>query len=459
MFRNITLICITIVLLSVGCERREAQQEATQQEATQQTAAHPKGGPAATSEPAAETPPAPMAKLLLQEPIELKRYESPAQALQQWYDLSVTLDKRPALLLYANNPLLQKTTSSIQRELLSLLANRDQEALRFDISDPAIAPHMTLNAALQAGFFSAVYWVLPASNEVTEFSIDIFRTQMIKIGTLSEVEARNLTLRDGVISGTISGVPFHALHPQNKFAISGPVAVHFDLGFLSPLYKGEIKTPIYPLIYKTLKHLRDQHLETVATSFSYSQITGEVPLGSRFVGDVFEQLFKQPKMLDVKLPAAWQQRANALYLPDLFKADDARYILLQQRDLHPDDPSLHYALYQVSRQIKSARRAALGHLAAAVQLDPVYALEYQHLVPVAIDKGRTEEALRMLQLAHEAKPDNPFFTLDLARALIAEGQDDSAVPLLQQLLSLNWSKSFYPLMTEQLQQLLVDSGH
>lgn len=250
-------------------------------------------------------------------------------------------------------------------------------------------------------------------------------------GTLAAVHA----LRDGVFTGTVHGVPFYPLHPQADFAIKGPVAFHFDLSYLSPLYKGEIKTPVNPLIFQTLKQLRKQQVEPVAVSFSYSQLCGEITLGSRFVGDVFTTLLKQPHLLDEKLPEAWQQRAKALYLPEPFNVEQARNIPLQQAQKTPDDASLHLTLYRVSRESNASRQAALGHLAKAVRRDPVYALKYLSLAPIAQEKGRPDEALRVMQLAHEVNPDNPLIALELAQAIIAMGHGDDAVPVDCKLLS------------------------
>lgn len=392
---------------------------------------------------------------LLHAPTKLQRYETPSQPLMQWY---VLRDVRPALLLYSNDPFLQSTNPAIQENLLERLADYDQEALRFDTADPAVLPGMALRAALDADLFSAVYWVMPTPGEMTKLSVEAFRTQMGQTGASSDAEVRAFTLRDGVFSGTVRGVPFHALHPQADIVIRGPAVVHFDLSFLSPLYKGEIKSPIHPLIFQTLKHLRDQRIEAISVSFSYSQVNGRISLGSRFVGDVFDQVFKQPETLDKQLPPAWQQLANALYLREMIMSQKARDTLLQLTGVNAEDPSIHYALYTVSREIKTARQAALGHLAMAVQGDPVYALEYLLLAPVARENRRPDEALRVLRLAHEALPHNPLVTLELARALVANGQSSSAAPLLQKLLALNWSTFFYPDMKESLLQMLAEAG-
>jgi hypothetical protein len=446
MIRYITLLCITLLMFSSGCESSETA-------ATTETTP-PASDATATTEPATDKSSIAPAVILLQDPLDLQRYEVPSQALLQWYEIR---DARPALVLYSNDPLLLSTRSLKPKVLISELDDQDPRALRSDIADPLIMPKMALDAALKAGFFSAVYWIMPTPGNIEELSVEIFRSQMMQNDTLSDEEAGSLTLREGIFSGTVRGVPFHAVHPQADIKVSGPAVFHFDLSYLSALYKGEIKTPIFPLVYQTLKHLRDQQIETVAASFSYSQIIGEVALGSRFLGDVFNQLFAQPERLDKNMPVLWTQRANALYLPNMMMFDEARKLLLQMADAQPDDASLHYALYMVSRETSSNRSVALRHLADAVQRDPVYAYEYLSLAPIAREKGFPDEALRVLSLANQANPDNPFMTLELARALISAGQTDTAVPLLEILLTLNWSKNIYPNMPSFLEQLLAEA--
>lgn len=449
MIRQITLICSALLLFSGGCERSETPAETVTSKTTPPASVAP-----AKTDPTTNENPLEPTTILLQDPIDVHRYEVPPQALLQWYTVR---DSRPALVLYANNPLLLSTGTLKPNLLMSRLQDQDQSALRSDVADPLIMPKMTLDAALKAGFFSAVYWIMPTPGEIEELSVEIFRSQMMQSETLSAEEARSITLRNGVFSGTVRGVPFHAVHPQANIKVSGPAAFHFDLSYLSALYKGEIKTPIFPLVYQTLKHLRDQQIETVAASFSYSQINYEVALGSRFLGDVFFQLFAQPERLDKNLPVLWTQRANALYLPNMMMFDEARKLLLKMADAQPDDASLHYALYMVSRETSASRSVALRHLADAVQRNPVYAYEYLSLAPVAREKGFPDEALRVLSLANQANPDNPFMALELARALIAAGQTDPAVPLLENLLTLNWSKYIYPNMPSFLEQLLAEA--
>ena len=453
MTRYIILLCITLLMFSGGCERSETTETT---ETAPPTAIVSVSETPATTEPVKKEASEATATILLQHPLDLQRYEVPSQALLQWYAVR---DSRPAMVLYANNPLLLSTQALEPREVLDRLAVQDQRALRADIADPLIMSKMTLRAALGASLFSAVYWIMPTSGEIEDLSIEVFRSQMMQDDTLNSDEARSLTLHNGIFSGVVRGVPFHAVHPKADIKISGPAVLHFDLSYLAALYKGEIKTPIFPLVSQTLKHLRDQQIETVAASFSYSQVIHEVALGSRFLGDVFEQLFEQPQLLDAKMPGPWLKRANALKLPHLMVFDEARNLLLQLAEAHPGDASLHYALYQVSRETSSSRGVALRHLADAVQRDPVYAYEYLSLGQVAHEKGYPDDALRMLHLASKANPDNPLMTLELARALNDAGQTDAAVPLLEKLLALNWSKNYYPGMPFLLEQMLAEARH
>ncbi|MDG5468951.1 hypothetical protein P9J64_11535 [Deltaproteobacteria bacterium IMCC39524] len=436
MFRHITLICATLLLFSGVHLCQDALAASL---------------PHKAAESANETP---QGKILLHDSIELKHYELPFQALQKWYTFR---DLRPALLLYSNDPLMQPAPAAIQKRLLERLAAQDREALRYDSPDPAIMPKMALHSALEAGLFSAVYWMMPTGVNKETLSVETFRTQMVEFGAMSDEEAKSLTLHDGVFSGTVRGLPFHALHPQAEVKISGPAVLHFDLSFLAPLYQGEIKTGIYSLVYQTLKQLRDQQVKAIFASVSYSQVSGEIPLSSRFVGDVLAQLFKQPDMLDEKLPQAWQQRANALYLPEMFLSGETRKLLLQLAQNNPEDASLQFALYQVSRELKATAGAALGHLAEAVQHDPVYSLEYLALASEAGEKGLPYEAQRMLRLALESHPNNPFIALKLAQGLIDAKHGESAIPLLEQLLELKWAALFYPNIREHLQGLLDEA--
>jgi tetratricopeptide (TPR) repeat protein len=444
MTRFVFLFSVFLIILCVGCDQHKPATETVHEDPAKKTSPLPVGSDSHS----------PLEAVLLPDPVELALYETSSQALQRWYDLRTI---RPALLLYSKDPLLQVASTAILNNLMSVLASHDESALRFDSVDTAIFPAMTVDVAMRSSMFSAVYWMLPTSAEVTDLSVETFRSQLVQSGALSSKEAESITLRNGVFSGKVRGFPFYAVHPNADLDINGPVAIHFDLSYLAALYEGEFKTPTYSLIYQVLKRLRDYQIETVSASFSYSQINRQIPLGSRFVGNVFKQLFLTPKLLDERLPEDWQMRANALYLPNMMIVEETRKVLLQLAQKHPNDASLHFALYQISRESRSTRDVALRHLADAVQRDPVYAYEYLILAPLARDKNRPDEALRVLLLANKALPNNPLITLELARGYMAHGQTDKAAVLLQQLLSLNWSENLHPGMPILLEEMLTEA--
>jgi tetratricopeptide (TPR) repeat protein len=459
-----TLFFIVALIFTSSCQNSEEPSEAispktASSQTTLNSAVSPTASPSLQSPPGdTGTQPASALKKptkLLHAPTELSRFEVVSEALQQWYNVRKT---RPALVLYSNDPFLQQTTPLMQKNLLARLENQEQEALRFGVPNPAILPPMAIDAALQTDQFSAVYWIMPAKVQASELSVEAFRQQMLDMGALNDEEARSLTLRDGVFSGTVRGVPFQALHPQADIPTTGPIAFHFDLSYLAPLYKNEIKTPLYPLLYKTLKHLRAQNLQVVSTTFSYAQTTGVIPLGSRFIGDIFDHLFRIPAMLDEPPLPNWRQHTNALYLSKMTNNTAANKLLKSLAASQPEDASLHFALYQVSREVRKEHNAVLGHLADAVQLEPVYAFEYLSLAPLAREKGQSDRALHILGLANEALPDNPFITLDLARAYMTAGENNKAIPLLQSVNGLSWSSVFYPEMSSFLEQLLAEAS-
>lgn len=440
MTRTLAILCTTILILTSACEQvneqpdKAASKESRIQEVYTSVADQPKL----------------KTFKLLHNSTTLNTYETPSQALPEWYSVHTA---RPALLLYANNPLLQQITTKILTNTLEQLKAENHKAFRYDNPNTVILPTMTLSAALEANLFSAVYWVFPSSVDIETLSVERFRDQMISIGALNSDEARTLTLSEGVFSGIVRGVPFHAMHPQAKLAITNPVVLHFDLGYPAPLYKSEIKTPAFTLIFNILQDLRDREINALTATFSYSQITGDIPLGSRFIGKALETLFNMPEKLDEPLPTAWQQYANAIHLPELILSRDALKVLVKMKKEVSNDPAIDYSLYKISREVKEARQVALDHLASAVALDKIYALEYLTLAPVAIEQNRPDEALRMTRLTYEAMPENPFLKIDYCRALIAAGHNDAAQPLIKELLSLNWSPQTYPWVPDLLDDL------
>jgi predicted Zn-dependent protease len=189
--------------------------------------------------------------------------------------------------------------------------------------------------------------------------------------------------------------------------------------------------------------LRDGGLQTAAVTISSSNIDGTLPLAVRFIGPTLARLLKNPELLDKPILPNWQRRANALFLPNFFNNEKARELYLEMETDLPDDPSVKYSLYQTSRELKEGDKA-LDYLAQAVALDPGYAVEYLTLSDLAAEKGLPEQAVKMLRLAAEAMPENPFISLRLAAQLGAFGQSEQALTLLDKLHKQSWSQVYFP---------------
>lgn len=387
---------------------------------------------------------------LLKESVEPLLVEAPGEALAAWRPRG---EERPALLLLANDPFLRPLPPGLTDEILALARSANPDELRrrgtARVPDPLLLPEMTVTAALRAGFFSRLIWVLPLAAE-GEMNLDTLRGQLREYGALTEEEAAALRPDGGGVSGTAQGLPLRIVPLAALTVPAEPVMLHIDLSYFSPLYKGEIKTPLYPLLGRTLQRLRTLNLSVGAVTISRSNLDGGLPLETRFIADDLAELFRRPELLDSPLPELWDRRSRTLYLANFFQKERIRDLLEEMRQEAPEDASVAYALYQVLRQFREGS-AALAELDRAVALDPVYGREYLDLVPVALDKDQPDEALHMLDLAAKVFPDDPFIPVDRVGLLLRSGCGREGRDLLRRLQKLPWSPIYYPDMLQRLE--------
>lgn len=387
---------------------------------------------------------------LLKEPVEPLLVETPSEALAAWRPLA---DERPTLLLLTNDPFLRPLPPQLADEILALARSGNSAELRRRgtgrVADPLFFPEMAVTAALRAGFFSRLIWVPPLAAD-GESAFDTLRTQLRDYGALTEEEAAALRLEAGGASGSLHGLPLQIVPLAALAAPAESFVLHIDLSYFSPLYKGEIKTPLYPLLGQTLHQLRELGLTVGAVTLSRSNLDSGLPLETRFVGADLAEVFRRPELLDSPLPELWDQRARTLYLANFFQKERIRELLEDMRREAPEDASVAYAYYQILRQFREGS-AAFAELERAVTLDPTYAREYLDLVPVALEKDQPEEALRMLDLAAKVFSDDPFIPLDRIGLLLRSGRGREGRELLQRLQKLSWSPIYYPDMLQRLE--------
>ncbi len=400
-------------------------------------------------------PPAPLeTRALLQQPLEAALLEMPNQALPIWRQYA---KGQPVLVILSNVPYTLTIPEEMLEETQELLHTASDQELeersRELNADPVIMPFMSVRAALLSGFFSRAVWIFPPRVSPEELKIETFRGQMVESGMATSQEAESFILQGGGFHGTIAGRPFSAIHQEAVSQIDKPVVLHFDMSFFQPIYKGEIKTPLYPLLVQTLSHLKDQQWEVAAVGICRFNQPGGLPLDTRFVGKDLAEILRKPSIIIEELPLLWARRAEALYLENFMRKDEIREIYLEMEKTAPKDPSVKYALYQTARQFREGDRA-LAYLREAVELDPVYANEYLVLADLALEKKGPDKALEMMQLAQDKLPDNPFITMSMARTALNAGHRELASKLLSDLQKLPWSNVYYPGVESELQELV-----
>jgi hypothetical protein len=311
---------------------------------------------------------------------------------------------------------------------------------------------MALSAALEAGFFSRVIWVLPSAEDPEKISLSTFKAQLVNFGAVTQEEAESFKQLDRTFVGIVQGVPFVAAFPFSLPPQSGPMLLHTDLSYFRPFYKNEISTPLFPIIFDTLSALQKTNWQVLGASFSFSQINAEVGLETRFLGSILTQLYKTPDLLaSGKFPGNWKRHFDILYLENLFRPEKILEIALEMKKNAPQDASVQFSLYRAYRD-NNRGKEALDHLAKAVQLDSAYGMEYINLAPLALQEKRPDEAVRMLKLASEIYSEDPFVQLRLAEAHLNLGQQKEALAILEKINNLTWSTVYYPQMPGMIEQ-------
>lgn len=381
----------------------------------------------------------------LTQPIPTTVIEATNEALPIWRS---SAKHRPALIIIANAPAMFPVPSELRAEIDTLLKSGDDKELvrrsSPDNSDPLLLPIMSLNVALDAGWFSQVLWIFPTKQLPEQLELTTFQKQLIEAQIATPEEAASFTLNKGSFAGIVRGVPFTAAPAEALPPLEPSALIHIDVDYFKPLYSGEIKTPIYPLLIGLLDKIKAQGWKVAAATVALSnQPYVGLPLQTRFLGKDLATVLKNPQMFQKAFPRQWERRGNALYLENFMQKEEIHKIYLEMEQEDPTDPAVKFGLYNISRQINKTAES-LAYLKAAVQIDPVYAQEYLALSQLAMEKNLPPKAAEMLQLARSAQPDNPFIFTLLVHTLLNTGLKEEARTLKPELAALKWSKIYYP---------------
>ena len=390
----------------------------------------------------------------LTQPIPTTVIEATNEALPIWRSFA---KNRPALIIVANTPAMYPVPAELRTEIDKLLKDADDNELMRRSSpnnpDPLLLPVMSLNVALDAGWFSQVLWIFPTKS-AEKLDLSTFQQQLIAAQIASPDEAAGFTLNLGSFSGIIRGRPFTAAPASALPPLEQSALLHIDADYFKPLYSGEIKTPIYPLMIELLDKIKAQEWKVAAATVALSNQTFDgLPLQTRFLGKDLATVLQNPRMMQEVFPRQWERRGNALYLENFMQKEEIHKIYTEMELEDPRDPDVKFGLYNISRQLNKTGES-LTYLKAAVQIDPVYAQEYLDLSQLAMEKNLPPKAVEMLQLARNAQPDNPFILTLLVHTLLSNGQQEEARTLKPELAALKWSKIYYPQQADAKEALL-----
>ncbi len=388
--------------------------------------------------------------LFLIEPIPLQRVEVASEALAVWRQYS---KQKPTLLLFSNDPMLIPVPEVLRSDVDNVITMASQVEIAQVSSrhTPSLVmlPSMTVDAALRSGWFSQLVWALPLRDPDAELSVVALRQQFLEKGLADEQERASLVLLDKQVSGVLRETPLVVAPLPNLPQLTGPVIVHFDQSYFQQMYKNEIATPLIPLVINTLSTLREKKIPLLAVTFSYGNLEERIALDVRFIGEIVERLVAHPENFDQPMPANWKRMGDSLYLANFFKKDEVRELALAMNAEEPDAAWVKFALFRSAAANKQGSDA-LSFLAEAVKLDNVYAMEYLNLSEMAYDKGRPDEALRMLSLAANVFPESVQIKLKMAHLATDMGENETALHLVTQLQQLEWSPVYYPDMPKYL---------
>lgn len=452
------IIILTLVVLATitGVAYKISHNPATAPATT--SAEHPATAtPATAAVPASQTiqkePATPRA--LFKEPVEPHVFELASAALTTWRDHAAA---KPTLVLFSTHPFLgplrSENKASIRKSVLTTPAVELIRASRLQTANPVFISPQAVSVAIEAGLIGELVFVQPTTQKASAASLSAFQQNAFASGFLTEKEALGLRLTNGVIHGTVRGIPFRCVHPDSLPAISQPVIVHIDLSYFMDIFVNDVKTPVYNLLYQTARNIRDAGWPAVAITLSYSNQEAEFSLDTRFLISNLATILVNPTLLDGGTPPSWQLRSDARLARAMFNATIADDLTTRAVEVSPDDADALYALSQLKlaqRQIDEAF-TLLDH---AVKLDPGYALAYLQLAETAVDLGQWDKAEALFGKARQHLSDNPFIDISLAELLIRRTRGKEARALLAPLQQQHWSTLFHAKVPDLLREMLV----
>ncbi len=382
-------------------------------------------------------------KLLLHESTAPVMMELPSDALMTWRDYK---SQKPDLVIFSSHPMLQPIPDEMTDRALALALSGTSEDFRqhnsFFAADPELLPSQAVTAALKLKLISEIYWVYPGQGSIEDIDYVAMRDSLANQQFVTPEESGKFTLKDGIVSGFVQGVPLHLVHPDVLPTLTKPCFLHIDLSYLTTQYRNEEGTPAYELLLRFAQQLKATNWPILETTLSYSNIEGQIPLDLRFLLTDLAQIFRQPDIISAERPQLWQLRSDGLAQTTLLQHDKAFAAYRQAQELAPEDASAQFDLYLSFSALKKPQQA-LAALDRAVTLDKGYSFEYLNLAAKVIPQGGLVEGLALLEKAIRNMDDPGFVLIQSVSTQLEAGHSEEAQKLLEQAKQLPWSSAYH----------------
>lgn len=290
------------------------------------------------------------------------------------------------------------------------VAARDEAALRaleahpWDLTAKANSGFGIWNfiyPAARAGLVREEVWVVPEGTLADEAAFEKLRRAYA--GTLSGVtveEIEGLRFADGVVRGTLCGVPFVICERARLPRFEEPVLLDVDLDWFttrSAVDQTVLLAP-RPPVDELVGSLRAAGLRTELVTVSYSTVGGYLPYEARSVAaDLLLALLEPERFRAGGAEAGRRKRRDeALRALEDGRAADAVRLLTAASGEAPDNAPLSAAL---GAALRAAGRTAEadGEEARARQIDPACSLLELYRGDVDKQSDRSESALDHFQ--------------------------------------------------------------
>ncbi len=392
---------------------------------------------------------------LLMEPVDLRRFELPTEAITVWREFKAY---KPALLVLSNNPFLTQLPELMRPKATTLLQSATRQEIQVQsnpqMAAPLLFPEMAVDAVMRDKMIGQYIWAIPMKDGQAPLTTESFRARLLDHRLITPHEAEALEVDEhGVAHGSLRDLPFTAGDLETLPKPDSPVIVHIDLSYFQTQYVNEMKTPVFQLVQDAMQRLQKMECQVLAVTFSYGNLDGRIALDVRFMGDALTDIMKSPDIIYDDLLGNYKRQADALYLEAMFRKEQAQGLYLaQERDL-PKSAWVQHNLFRSAASHKQGN-LALERLAKAVELDKVFAMAYFDLSDQALRARQPAEALRMLKLASDTFPDNPTIKLKMAELAYTLMDFKTAEHLIKQLQSLPWSEIYHPDMHNKLDRFI-----